>query len=147
MKERASRLAPPISPPSISPDRGTQDETDPEGRADHAHPAGALVLRGDVGDVCRGDADVGCEGAGEQPGGEDPCERGGEPQQQQADGRPRDRHEHDATPADAVREPPPERRTQELRGRIGREDRPQGRGAGTERLGVEGKNRNRDSES
>ena len=104
-------------------DRGAQHEADPEAGPQHAHPARPFGFRRDVGDVGRGDAHVGGEGAGEGPGGDHGEQR---VRRSRAPAGPAAvpeivKQQHGLAP-DPVGQAPPDRREHELGRRVDRED-------------------------
>ena len=74
-------------------------------------------------------------------------ERASESEPEQRERRPGDRHEHHAPPADAVGEPPPGRRAEELCGRVDGEQEAEGGGARPELPGIEREHGHHDPEA
>jgi hypothetical protein len=119
-------------------DAGAGDEAEAEGHADEAHALGAVLGRGDVGDVGAGGAEVGGGDAAEDASREEKRDARAphEPEAQAGHGdrRAGDRPEQDRAAADAVRQAAPDRHEQELHQRVGRGE--QGRGERADAEGV-----------
>ena len=110
-------------------ERRAEDEAHAEGGADEAHALGALLVRGRVGDVGLGRADVRAARAGDDARREEDPEAPREAEEEVADAARGEADEEDGTSADAVGHPPPDRREEELHDGVDADDRADGRAA------------------
>jgi hypothetical protein len=127
--------------------RRADHEAGPEGRAQQAHAAGALLGRGDVGHVALDRRDVAAAEAADQADGHGDPDVRREGQGQVGDGVGDDGDDQHRPPADAVRHPPPERLAEELAQAVGGEHGRHLPRGGVHRLGVEGQQRDDHAEA
>ena len=104
-------------------DRRAEGEAQAEGRADHAHALGAVLLGGDVGDIGLRRRDIAGPGPRQQPRREQHPERIGETEPEIREHRAGQADQQHRPAADPVREPAPDRRSEELREGIARHHR------------------------
>src|SRR5439155_38334 len=113
-----------------APDRGAEDESHPERRADQAHALRPILRPRRVGHVGLGGREDGARNAGEHPRHEEERERGGRSIDDVGHAGEKEASDEDRPAPDAVAEPAPNRREDELGEREGRceeSDRESGR--------------------
>src|SRR5207245_2850543 len=109
--------------------RRTEDEPEPDGGADEAHSARAVLGRGHVRDRRLRGGNGGAEDPHQHAPDEEQPERPGQAEERESDDRSGQPEQQDGTAADSIREPSPYRREKELRQRVAGHQEPHDGGA------------------
>ena len=128
-------------------DRRAEDESQPERRAHQAHAAGAVLRRGDVGDVGLRGGNVRAGNAADDARDEQQHQRAGERERHVREAGAEQADQDDRLAADLVGPAAPDRREHELHQREARAQQPDRECGRAERLGVERQQRNDDAEA
>jgi hypothetical protein len=128
-------------------DRGTEDEAEAKGGADHAHAVRAVRFVGGVGDVSLRGRDGGGAGAVDRARKQQPCEGGREAVNDVASGRSEQAQHDYRTAADVIGNPSEHRRAEELHQRIDRKHQADAERADMHPFGIQRQERDHDAEA